>query len=77
VARRRTAEPTGRLPPGECVQVWLAAIHPQTPSVPRTKRLWDFGRRGGDPEQHPEGRHSKPLRRRTITLDAGPGPKPQ
>jgi hypothetical protein len=47
--RRRTADPTRRLPPGIWYQVWPAAIRPQTPAVPGTKRPPGFGRRGGTP----------------------------
>ena len=52
--RRRTADPTGRLPPGIWCQAWPAAIHPQTPSVPGAQRPPGFGRSddgpsGGEP----------------------------
>ena len=52
--RRRTADPTGRLPPGIWFQAWPAAIRPQTPAVPGAKRPPGFrrsddGHSGGEP----------------------------
>ena len=45
--RRRTADPTGRLPPGIWFQAWPAAIRPQTPAVPEAKGPPGFRRHRG------------------------------
>ena len=77
--RRRTADPTRRLPPGIWYQVWPAAIRPQTPAVPGTKRPPGFGRHSGAPRRldisqvgHPIlGRHGRAPRDTPNTVGRG------
>ena len=82
--RRRTADPTGRLPPGIWFQVWPAAIRPQTPAVPEAKGPPGFRRHrdahagaeaqtrhAAAAEDHPRG--LVPGTRRINTPDPGRG----